>query len=627
MYSKLPIILLAAVLLVQCTAVRRVSRLTAAADGLSMTLPGDEEMEEKREEIIKKVVTDSTVKGDPLIMNAIRDEETGEMVATDVITASKVTARFRHVAERFGKVAIEFDINVPASLMDSKWQLRFFPEMILQRDTSSMEPIYITGSRYRNAQLRGYQRYAAFLSSIITDTTDFVYLHLLEVFLERNYPETYAMKTDSTLVAEPEAENLFGVTQRQALEHYKKTLLMRRNDRRIRRRGTMYAKYVKDPIVKDGIRLDTVIAAPDGSLVYRYVQEVDSRPGLRRITVSIDGDVYDYGKKICALPRPDSLVFYVSSLSTLADQTERYMTRVVERNAYDKTLALIDFSVGKSVIDTSLGCNAGELVRMRRGVDEVLGNEAFELDSLILTASCSPEGAFQKNASLAKSRASSLRRFLGLDDLVRNAKVMDRSIPENWELLEKLVEADREIADSRKSALLALIRGNQTPDVKEAKLSKMPEYRYLREKLYPRLRTVQMEFYTHRAGMIKDTIHTTELDTVYMAGLEALRNLDYKGAVERLRPYRDYNAALALVSMSYNHTALDVLDGLTRHGLDGGDSAEAKVLYLKALVLARLERWAEALDCFRRSVELDPSMVHRANLDPELSELKRLNFD
>lgn len=35
--------------------------------------------------------------GEPLIMNAIRDDETGEMVATDIISASKVVARFNHV--------------------------------------------------------------------------------------------------------------------------------------------------------------------------------------------------------------------------------------------------------------------------------------------------------------------------------------------------------------------------------------------------------------------------------------------------------------------------------------------------------------------------------------------------
>ena len=62
--------------------------------------------------------------------------------------------------------------------------------------------------------------------------------------------------------------------------------------------------------------------------------------------------------------------------------------------------------------------------------------------------------------------------------------------------------------------------------------------------------------------MAKDTVHTAELDTLYLRGVQALRDLDYKTAVGILRPYDDYNAALAFVSADYNHSALDVLGRL-----------------------------------------------------------------
>ena len=160
----------------------------------------------------------------------------------DIIRASKVTARFRHVAERFGKLSLEFDICVPEEMTDSRWQLRFHPQMSLMGESVALDPVLITGSRYRDAQLRGYQRYNAFLASIISDSLAFIYLDQLEFFLRRNFPDTYAMKTDSSVVAEPLAESLFGVTQRQALEHYTKKLLYRRNERRKSRRNRMYEK-------------------------------------------------------------------------------------------------------------------------------------------------------------------------------------------------------------------------------------------------------------------------------------------------------------------------------------------------------------------------------------------------
>ncbi|MBR6861638.1 MAG: hypothetical protein IKM73_09990, partial [Acidaminococcaceae bacterium] len=55
-----------------------------------------------------------------IIMKAIKDEN-GEMVATDVINAAVVEARFRNVAERHGKVDIEFQIRVPKEMQDEQW--------------------------------------------------------------------------------------------------------------------------------------------------------------------------------------------------------------------------------------------------------------------------------------------------------------------------------------------------------------------------------------------------------------------------------------------------------------------------------------------------------------------------
>jgi hypothetical protein len=71
-------------------------------------------------------------------MNAVRDVD-GEMVATDRITASYVTARFRNVAERGGKVDLEFQVRVPERMLDSKWQLRLDPDMFLLGDSLRLD--------------------------------------------------------------------------------------------------------------------------------------------------------------------------------------------------------------------------------------------------------------------------------------------------------------------------------------------------------------------------------------------------------------------------------------------------------------------------------------------------------
>ena len=552
-----------------------------------------------------------TLSDGPLIMNAIRDSETGEMVATDVISASKVTARFRNVAERAGYVSISFDVTVPAEMADSKWQLKIRPFMAIQEDTLALDPLYITGANYRAAQLRGYQRYRAFLNSIITDTTDFIRIGQLEIFLERHYPETYAMKRDSSLISEPEAENLFGVTQRDALIHYSRSLKWHRNERKKSRIDLMYRKYVKDPIVREGIRLDTVLIGTEGDFIYRYEHTFRSRPKLKKVMISLKGSLYERGEQILELPFPDDLTFYISSLSTLADDRPKYRMIVLERAVFDNTKALIDFRQGSSEVDTTMGDNASEMARVRRCIDDVFAREEFVLDSLVIVASCSPEGAYSLNRRLSKERSESVMKFIGeyVPEEWRDS-LKASELPENWEQLSRLVENDTVIAEAHRRKIVKMIEDMKNPDETERKLSGMKEYRYMREKLYPKLRSVRFDFYLHRAGMIKDTIHTTELDTVYMAGIQALKELDYKRAVTLLRPYDDYNSALAFMSADYNHSAIDVLDRL--------DDSDPKVCYLKAMVLSRLGQHQEAMKYFELCLAYDPYMEHRANLDPEM---------
>ena len=618
MYSRgFIVIILLACLLFSCSPYRRIQKIRSGEVMIGLSVPAEPPVEEDEDVSVKIDSIRGELSDGPIIMNAIRDSETGEMVASDVIVASKVTARFRNVAERAGYVTIGFDITVPAAMADSRWQLKIRPKMRIQSDTLALDPVYITGSGYRAGQLRGYERYRAFLATIITDTADFVHLHQLEVFLQRHFPETYAMKNDSSLISEPLAANLFGVTQRDALQHYTSHLRLSINERRKARAGRLYSRYVKDPIVTEGIRLDTVLVCADGDFTYCYEHTFRSRPHLRKVMVALDGDLYEMGERLTALPFPDELTFYISSLSSLADLTPRYRMTIVERVVYDNTKALIDFQIGKSVVDTLIGDNASELLRVRQCIESVLARDDLELDSLVVVASCSPEGSFESNRRLSEARSRAVLEYIGdyVPEEWRDSLVAS-SLPENWAQLALLVENDTVISPVARKRICAMIASMKNPDRTEREFAKMPDYRYMREKLCPQLRSVKFDFYLHRKGMQKDTVHTTEIDSVYMAGVQALTDLDYKRAVGILRPYDDYNAALAFMSADYNHSALDVLGRL--------DDRNPKVCYLKAMVLARLGQLEEAMKYFNLCIAYDPYMEHRANLDPEMHELVKL---
>lgn len=617
MCSDLKLILLASVFMVAaCSTPGVLRKIMTGEMGVDISVPADKPLDDIGEmEMIVDTLGNELSDG-PIIMNAIRDTETGEMIATDVINASAVVARFRNAAERGGYVSISFDLTVPSEMISSAWKLKLTPFMNVQEDTLTLDPLFITGEGYRKGQLRGYQRYRQFLESIITDTSDLVRIGQLEIFLERHFPDTYAMRNDTSLISDPAANNLFGVTQADALRHYTRHARVYFNERRKARKGLMYGRYVKDPIISEGIRLDTVMSSPGGDFIYRYMHTFRSRPGLKKVSVSLLGEIYEDGELLCSAPFPDDLTYYISSLSSMADSAPKYRMMVLERNVYDNTKALIDFEKGSHAIDTSLSDNASELARVVRCIGDVVSREEYVLDSLVVMASCSPEGSYAHNRRLAAARSESIRDYI-LEYVPEEWRTSMKTshVPENWGQLKLLVANDQTLEEDSRARLLSAMDDLSRPDEVEDRLSRMPEYRYLREKIYPRLRSVSFDFHLHRSGMLKDTVHTSELDTAYMAGVEALKNLDYKKAVEMLRPYGDYNSALAFMAADYNNSALHILERL--------DDADARVCYLKALVLSRLGDADEALKCFEQALSYDPYLEHRANLDPEMSGLLR----
>ena len=122
------------------------------------------------------------------------------------------------------------------------------------------------------------------------------------MFLRRNLQEIYRFKTDSTSVSEAEFLSHYGVSQQQALEHYTNQLIVLRNRWKVSRKEEMFRKYVKVPIVTEGLRLDTVIVSPDGDIFYDYVQSIHVRPQLRKATVLLSGDIFEQDRRIYRVP-------------------------------------------------------------------------------------------------------------------------------------------------------------------------------------------------------------------------------------------------------------------------------------------------------------------------------------
>ena len=576
-----------------------------------------------------------------LIMRAVKDDE-GDMVAHDVLDAAVVTARFRNVAERHGKVDIQFNITVPQSMQDSRWQLRFHPDMRILGDSLRLDDVIITGEEYRKAQLRGYQQYDRFISGIVQDSTKLINLHQLEIWISRNIPALYAFKTDSTLVSDEQFRSVFGVTEQEAIEHYTDKLARGVNSWKRSRIDKMYRKYVKVPIESEGVRLDTVLRSYNGDFVYCYTQTIQTRPKLRSVDIFLSGEIFESDRQVYTIPKSDPLTFYISSLSSFVDPTEKYLTRIIERRAEANTACWIDFEVAKAQVREDYSNNRVEIGRIKRNIADLLENTTYDLDSIVVVASSSPEGSYSYNEKLSIRRShavaqymdsyirqyrDSLEREKGFSvdengDIYREKRVdipfIARSQPENWPLLDSMVEKDTTLTETDKEFYRSLM-AVRLKDDRERRLQKAPFYRYLRENLYPRVRTVRFDFYLHRKGMVKDTVHTTDLDSAYMAGVQAIRDRDYQTALTLLRPYNDFNTAIAYCSMDYNASALAILESLQKI---------AQVNYMLALLYSRTGDVEKAVQCYMHSVAQEPSYRFRGNLDPEISVLiKRYGLD
>lgn len=483
-----------------------------------------------------------------------RDEKTGEDLVTVALSEVTVVARTKTVPERFGKVNLDFIVTVPKKLIDKRWMITLTPQLERSGKKMILEDLVINGEIYRLYQEKGEAMYSALserYNYFARDTT-----RIKEYFF-RKYNLQY--NTDA--------------------------------------------------------RLDTIIASGN-NFNYYYEQEVET-DGSKSMELYLSGQVFALDKSRYDLPKSDTITYYVSSMIQFLDNAPRFKQKIIERHAEANFSAHITFPVGRENIDEQLDDNASEIAKVQDIIKQLTWSSEFIIDSINMTASCSPEGSWKLNEALAKRRAASLKSYFakkmddkeGVDTLF-NAKW----IAEDWKRVHRLISEDERIGF--RNEILQIITDEADPDKRELLIrQKYPvQYKYIKDSIYPALRVVDFQFNLHRSSMTKDTIHTTEPDTLYDRGRELLRSRKYKEALAVLAEYGDYNTAITYMSLGYDKTAYDIL-------IKEPESANQE--YLLAILCSRLGKEAEAVRRFLHACELDGSKVYRGALDPEINRLIR----
>ena len=475
----------------------------------------------------------------------------GERVMALQIEQVTVVAKMRSIPERNGRVVLDFIVTLPKQLLGKSRSVVITPLRHKPDESVALEDLMIRGGRFSLLQERDYWQY--------------------ETYVERFRPDTVG-------------------------------------------REAAFNRFVKFPYPED-VRLDSLVEGRS-TVTYYYSQAVKTDETSKKMLITLQGQVLAVDDSAYRLPPSDTLSYVVSSMLSFVDTLPRYCIKVIDKFVTVEDRNYIQFFVGDTRVVDTLGDNRRQLDKITGLMRQIVEQKEFYVDTITLTAASSPEGAYAFNDRLSQGRAAALKRYL----VRRYGKSIDtmltvRWVAEDWPELTARIRTDREIVN--REAILELIAEEKNPDRREQAIrQRFPkEYAYIRSVIYPQLRAVNFRYNLRRKGMVKDTIHTTELDTTYTRGVELLQKRKYAKALYVLNDYNDRNTVVAHLSLDHNERAMELLAAMPK---------DAVTEYLRAIACSRLGRKAEGREHFLEACRLDGRMEYRGNLDPEIAELLKM---
>lgn len=472
----------------------------------------------------------------------------GERVMALQIEQVTVVAKMRSIPERNGRVVLDFIVTLPKQLLGRSRSVVITPILHKPDESVPLEDLVIRGGRFSLLQERDYWQY--------------------ETYVERFRPDTVG-------------------------------------------REAAFNRFVKFPYPEDA-RLDSLVEGRS-TVTYYYSQAVKTDETSKKMLVTLQGQVLAVDDSAYRLPPSDTLSYVVSSMLSFVDTLPRYCIKVIDKFVTVEDRNYIQFFVGDTRVVDTLGDNRRQLDKITSLMRQIVEQQEFYVDTITLTAASSPEGDYAFNNRLSQGRAQALKRYL----VRRYGRSIDtmltvRWVAEDWPELTNCIRTDREIVN--RETILELIAAEKNPDRREQSIRlRFPqEYAYVRSVIYPQLRAVNFRYSLRRKGMVKDTIHTTELDTAYTRGVELLQKRKYAEALYILNDYNDRNTVVAHLSLDHNERALELLATM---------SEDAVTEYLRAIACSRLGRKEEGRRHFLEACRRDERMEYRGNLDPEIAEL------
>lgn len=630
---------------------------------------------------LPKQVTWTDEKGvQHIVTEAAKDSVTGEYITQMELTEITVVARSKQVAERNGRINLDFVVTVPGELISNKWQLQLTPVAYKRTDTIRLDRIFLSGADFAKMQKKGYMRYQAFMNSIIPDS-----LYLQKLFDEKGYRKALAELEDEYFQAwkheviakerwidwSDKANARFALfnykmeRNRQAiagynsiLEHLPAYWLRREMDGRyipskwrifadgnhrirtksitpedsaaITERFTDYGKMAENQKKKElaGEMYEKYVRFPyesarldtvikeGDSFVYYYKQELPATENTKKIDLTLDGQILSKDETRTTLPPSDTITYFISSMVQFLDRTPRYKKRIITRKDEVSLRAYVTYRPGSTGFSENTGNNKAEIDKVFETIRGISYTGEFLIDSIRMTATSSPEGSSEMNLFLSRERALALKRYLA--ERTDDREGGDTLFRPHWigEDWARLHELVR--ADDSLSNRTALLHVMEETRNPDSREQALRGY----ASDYKRIR--EKHYPLLRGVEFKFHLHRRNMiqDTVVMPVIDST----YMEAV-RLIEDRQYRRALSILEESYGedyNTAVCLMSlGYDSRALDimlaQPDTSDRN--YLLAILYCRLGREEEALKTYVKSCDQDDSKIWRGRLDPEINKL------
>lgn len=630
---------------------------------------------------LPKQVTWTDEKGvQHIVTEAAKDSVTGEYITQMELTEITVVARSKQVAERNGRINLDFVVTVPGELISNKWQLQLTPVAYKRTDTIRLERIFLSGADFAKMQKKGYMRYQAFMNSIIPDS-----LYLQKLFDEKGYRKALAELEDEYFQAwkheviakerwidwSDKANARFALfnykmeRNRQAIARYNSILehlpaywLRREMDGRyipskwrifadgnhrirtksitpedsaaITERFTDYGKMAENQKRKElaGEMYEKYVRFPyesarldtvikeGDSFVYYYKQELPATENTKKIDLTLDGQILSKDETRTALPPSDTITYFISSMVQFLDRTPRYKKRIITRKDEVSLRAYVTYKPGSTGFSENTGNNKAEIDKVFETIRGISYTGEFLIDSIRMTATSSPEGSSEMNLFLSRERALALKRYLA--ERTDDREGVDTLFRPHWigEDWARLHELVR--ADDSLSNRTALLHVMEETRNPDSREQALRGY----ASDYRRIR--EKHYPLLRGVEFKFHLHRRNMiqDTVVMPVIDST----YMEAVGLIED-RQYRRALSILEESYGedyNTAVCLMSlGYDSRALDimlaQPDTSDRN--YLLAILYCRLGREEEALKTYVKSCDQDDSKIWRGRLDPEINKL------